>query len=180
MPKNLENVLYQDKYHRIVYSNVRKHSLVVMRPIVRVIIHNKNKDDFLILQETWENDFGYFLLEDILYQDVQENGNKTQEETLKDALEIATNICKWNGIVPKNLKLLMEDFIGRIHCTYYYFLVTDFQEIKVETEELRYWMSVNEILELVKKKAFYDEDAVGIFLTYLLKENFLVYNVSER
>lgn len=82
-------------------------------------------------------------------------------------------------VLPKDLKLFLEDFRGNIHCTYYYFLVTNFEEIEVETNEFQWRISINEILELVKKNAFYEEEEVGVLFTYLLNENDLVYNGSE-
>lgn len=49
----------------------------------------------------------------------------------------------------------------------------------METNEFQWRISINEILELVKKNAFYEEEEVGVLFTYLLKENDLVYNGSE-
>lgn len=179
MPKNVTDILYQDKWHLIKYSNASKHSLVILRPKVKVIIHDKNKNELLLLQEPWEKDEGYFLPEDVLYEDVLVSEKKTQEETLNDALDRATTICKYNGIFPKNLRLFLEDFRGNIHCTYYYFLVTNFEKMEVQTNEVRWWVSVSDILELVKKTAFYEEEEVGVLFTYLLKENNFVYNGSK-
>lgn len=80
---------------------------------------------------------------------------------------------------PKDLKLFLEDFKGTIHCTYYYFFVTNYEKIKVETNEFQCWVPVSDILELVKKNAFYEEEEVGVLFTYLLKENNFVYNGSK-
>lgn len=180
MPKNVTDILYQDKWHLTKYSNASKHSLVILRPKVKVIIHDKNKNELLLLQEPWEKDYGYFLPEDVLYEDVLDSEKKTHKDTIKDALDKAITICKCNGVLPKDLKLFLEDFRGNIHCTYYYyFLVTNFEEIEVETNEFQWRISINEILELVKKNAFYEEEEVGVLFTYLLKENDLVYNGSE-
>lgn len=65
---------------------------------MKVIIHDKNKNELLLLQEPWEKDEGYFLPEDVLYEDVLEREKKTREETLNDALYKATTICNYNGI----------------------------------------------------------------------------------
>lgn len=118
--------------------------------------------------------------EDILYNDVQSHLTKTNEETLKDAVEMAGNICKVNGIIPKDLNLFLQDFRGRINCTYYYFLVTDFQEIQVETFDKQNWIFVNNLLELIKNNTFYDEDVVGVLFTYLLQVDEIRYNKKKE
>ncbi len=180
MPKTFENVLYQDKYHLIMQNTIRNHPVVVARPKVMVIIHDVIQDELLLLQEEWlKGNYGFFLPEDILYQDVQENMEKTKDETWEDALNIAENICKMNGVIPKNLKLFSEEFQGRIHCMYYYFLVTDFQRIEVETIETRHWISIKEILEFIKEKAFYEKEEVGVLFAYFLQENKIMYNKVE-
>ena len=180
MPKTFEKVLYQDKYHLVMQNTTRNHPVIVMRPKVRVIIHDVKQDTLLILQDEWlEGNYGFFLPEDILYQDVQENMEKTKDETWEDALNIAENICKMNGVIPKNLNLFSEEFKGRIHCSYYYFFVTDFQKVEVDTTEIRNWISVKEILDLIKKKAFYDEDSVGVLFAYFLQENKIMFNKND-
>lgn len=176
MPKKFDNILFQDKYHMIIKNNTLKHSQVLMRPKVRAIIHDKLQNKLLLLQENWEaSDYGYFLPEDNLYSDVQNSFDKTNEELLQDALKMAKKICANNGIAPKKLEFFLEDFRSRINCSYYYFLVTDFEQINAEMHHKGNWISISEILELIKNNAFYDEDVVGLLFTYFLKQNKVIY-----
>lgn len=174
---NKKHILYQDKYHIIIDNKTLKHSSVIMRPKVRVIIHDKLQNKILLLQDDWsESNYGFFLPEDVLYNDVQNNFSKTYDEILRDALEMAENICKVNGIIPINLKLFLQDFKVRINCTYHYFLVTDFKEMQVEKFDKGKWIFMKDILGLIKNKAFYDEDVVGVLVTYFLQEDEVKYN----
>lgn len=176
MSKKFDDILYQDKYHMVIFDNTRKHSRVLMRPKVRVIIHDKFQNKLLLLQDEWleDRDYGYFLPEDILYNDIKTNYDKTYDESIKDALKMAESICNFNGIVSKNINPFLEDFRDTISSKYYYFLVTDFELISVETLNKKNWFSIKEILELIKNKAFYDEDVVGVLFTYFLQENEII------
>lgn len=177
MPNKVDKILHQDKYHLVIYKNTLKHPIVIMRPKVKVIIHDVTKDELLLLQDEWVQDnYGFFLTENILYEDVLENLDKTQEETLKDAFSMAETICKMNGVIPKNLKLFSSEFNGRIHCSYYYFIVTDFQKKEVETVDIQNWISVEEILNLIKENVFLNPDDISILFKFFLQENKIVYN----
>ena len=62
----------------------------------------------------------------------------------------------------------------------FYFLIADFQKTEEDTIETRHWISINEILEFIREKVFYEEEKFGVLFAYFLQENKIMYNKDEN